>query len=77
MLALRSLLFALGMLLSLLVIAPLGMLTWPISFESRFRVISQWARFNVWWLEKCCGVHYQITGVETWLVLLFVKSSGR
>jgi len=64
MLLIRSALFALGMWLSLLVIAPLGMLSWPLPFESRFRIISQWARFNVWWLEVCCGVHYQISGRE-------------
>ena len=64
MLLIRSSLFALGMWLSLLVIAPLGMLSWPLPFESRFRIISQWARFNVWWLEKCCGVHYRINGRE-------------
>ena len=61
---LRSLLFALGMWLALLVIAPLGLLTWPLSFTARFHVISQWARFNVWWLEKTCAVHYEISGRE-------------
>jgi 1-acyl-sn-glycerol-3-phosphate acyltransferase len=64
MLLLRSLLFALGMWSALLVIAPLGLLTWPLPFAIRFKVISQWARFNVWWLEKTCGIHYQISGRE-------------
>jgi len=61
---LRSMLFALGSWSSLLLIGPLGMLTWPLSFNTRFRVISQWARFNVWWLEKTCNVHYEVIGRE-------------
>jgi len=64
MLLLRSLIFALGMWLALLVIGPLGMLAWPLPFAIRFRIISQWARFNVWWLEKTCAVRYEITGRE-------------
>jgi len=64
MLLLRSLLFAVGAWLVLLVIAALGMLTWPLPFAIRFRVISQWARFNVWWLTKTCHVNYEIIGRE-------------
>jgi 1-acyl-sn-glycerol-3-phosphate acyltransferase len=61
---LRSLLFSLGMWVSTVVISTLALFTAPLSFDARFRVISQYARFNVWWLEKTCGVHYEIHGRE-------------
>jgi 1-acyl-sn-glycerol-3-phosphate acyltransferase len=64
MLLMRSLAFALGMWLALLVVGPLGMLTWPLPFAIRFQVISQWARFNVWWLGVTCNVRYQVIGRE-------------
>ena len=64
MLLLRSLIFSLGSLLSLLVMAPVSMLTWPLPFAFRFRVISQWARFNVWWLGLTCAVRYEVIGRE-------------
>lgn len=64
MLFLRSLLFALGMWSALMIIAPLSMLTWPLSFARRYALISQWARFNVWWLTVTCGVRYEISGLE-------------
>lgn len=35
-----------------------------IPFEKRFKFISQWARFNVWALEKICGLGYEVKGRE-------------
>jgi len=64
MMLLRSLLFSLGMWLSTVVIATLALLTLPLPFEYRFRFISQYARFNIWWLEKTCAVNYVVQGME-------------
>jgi 1-acyl-sn-glycerol-3-phosphate acyltransferase len=61
---LRSLLFVAGMWLSTVVIATLALFTAPLPFTARFRFISQYARFNVWWLEKTCAVHYRVEGRE-------------
>jgi len=33
-------------------------------FDKRFKFISQWARFNIWALEKICGLGYEIKGKE-------------
>jgi len=62
MLALRSLLFTLGMGISTLVFAPLSVLTFPFPFATRYRFISQWARFNLWWLKKTCRLSYEVSG---------------
>ena len=61
---LRSLLFAVGMWLATVVIAPIGLLTFPLRFEHRYAVITRWARFNLWWLRLCCRLDYRVTGRE-------------
>lgn len=60
----RSALFALGMALSTLVFAPLSVLTFPFPYRWRYAFITQWTRFNLWWLGVCCGLHYVVEGRE-------------
>jgi 1-acyl-sn-glycerol-3-phosphate acyltransferase len=60
----RAVLFWLGMLLSTVVVAPLSLLTFPLPFVMRYRFIGLWAHFNLWWLERSCGLHYQVEGAE-------------
>jgi 1-acyl-sn-glycerol-3-phosphate acyltransferase len=62
MLFLRSLLFALGMWSSTLIIAPLAVLTFPFPFATRYAFITQWARFNLWWLQITCRLRYRVHG---------------
>jgi 1-acyl-sn-glycerol-3-phosphate acyltransferase len=50
--------------LATFVIAPIGLFTFPLPFEQRYAVISQWARFTLWWLEKCCHLSYHVEGRE-------------
>jgi 1-acyl-sn-glycerol-3-phosphate acyltransferase len=60
----RSLIFWIGMFLSTLLFGTFGWLVFPLRFEQRFRVISQWANFNLWWLELTCDLRYQVDGIE-------------
>jgi len=60
----RSLLFALGMWLTVVVFAILCLFTFPFPFSVRYGFLSQWARFNLWWLALTCGVRYQVEGRE-------------
>jgi 1-acyl-sn-glycerol-3-phosphate acyltransferase len=64
MLFLRSLLFYIGQIISILVFAPLGVIIFPLKFETRYYLISRWATFNLWWLKICCGVSYKVEGIE-------------
>jgi 1-acyl-sn-glycerol-3-phosphate acyltransferase len=64
MLFLRSLLFYIGQIISILVFAPLGVIIFPLKFETRYYLISRWAAFNLWWLKICCNVHYEVKGIE-------------
>jgi len=59
-----SALHLLGMSLSAVVFAPLGMLLWPLPFAVRFAVVSRFARFNLWSLKVFCGLSYEVSGSE-------------
>ncbi len=62
MLFIRSLLFTLGMVVAAVVFAPIAMCTFPLRPLDRYRVISQWARFIVWWLRITCRLDYRVEG---------------
>lgn len=64
MLYLRSLLFFIFMVVTAILFALLGGLTWPFSFATRYRLISQWARLNIRWLKFTCNLGYEVEGLE-------------
>ena len=64
MLILRSLLFYLGQIISTILIAPIGIIAFPLDFKKRYYLITRWAVFNLWWLKICCNVTYEIKGKD-------------
>lgn len=60
----RSAVFNLGQILSTLVIAPVGLCLFFLPFARRYHLLTQWARFNLWWLKKTCGLSFQVRGQE-------------
>ena len=64
MLLLRSLLFYCGMALSTLIFVPLSILLYPLNFTLRFKIVSQWAVFNLFWLRLCCQLDHHIDGLD-------------
>jgi 1-acyl-sn-glycerol-3-phosphate acyltransferase len=62
--ALRSLLFNLVMFVSVLIYAPLVLPTALLPYSLRYRLISQWARFQVFLLKILCGLDYRVEGQE-------------
>jgi len=64
MLFLRSLLFYFGQAISILIFSPLGVIIFPLKFDTRYYLITRWTVFNLWWLKICCGVHYKVEGKE-------------
>ncbi len=64
MLFLRSLLFYIGQIISTILIAPIGVIAFPLDFKKRYYLITRWAVFNLWWLKICCNVTYEIFGKE-------------
>lgn len=65
MLHLRALVFWVGFIGSTLVFGLMAApLIWPLNWHGRYRVLSQWTRFNVWWLKISCGLSHRVQGLE-------------
>ena len=62
MIYLRSILYNVVLCLSLLVYAPLAVLSFPLPILVRSRFIALWARFQLWSLRHVCRLDYQIEG---------------
>jgi len=60
----RSLIFAALHLLTAILFSFISILVWPLAFESRYAVISQWAKLNLWLLKLICGVSFKVEGRE-------------
>ena len=60
----RSLIFLVGQILSAVLISPLALLCLALPSLPRARIISSWARFNIWSLKHVCGVTCEVTGTE-------------
>lgn len=56
----RSLLFTIGQFFAVLVYCPIAIMSFPLPPLTRSRVISQWARFTIWWLRVTCRLDYTV-----------------
>ncbi len=61
---LRSALFNLILWLSVLVYAPLSLLTFPLPLRWRYGFISRWSRFHIRLLKLLCGLDHRVEGKE-------------
>ena len=61
---LRSMLFWCVFAGSTIIFAPVSLLSAPFDFFRRYRFIGNWARFNLWALEKICHLNFQVSGAE-------------
>lgn len=59
---LGAILFQIGFVISIIVWAPIVLALFWLRPIPRYRVIRQWGRFTVWWLEVTCGLSYEVTG---------------
>jgi len=64
MLFLRSLLFTISSVISTIFFAITCLVTIVLPYHYRYAYISQWRYFNLWLLEKICGIHYEVEGQE-------------
>jgi 1-acyl-sn-glycerol-3-phosphate acyltransferase len=58
-----AVLFYAGMAAATLLFVPLGLLMLPLPFPLRFRIMSRWAAFNLWWLRITCRLDHEVRGV--------------
>jgi 1-acyl-sn-glycerol-3-phosphate acyltransferase len=61
---LGSLLFLIGQILVTFIFAPLALLIFPLPLRLRYKIMTGWGRFVVWWLEKTCNITYEVEGLE-------------
>ena len=64
MLFTRSLLFAALHFLSVIFFSIFALILWPLPFQWRYKLVSQWAVFNLWLLKVICGIRYEVEGGE-------------
>jgi 1-acyl-sn-glycerol-3-phosphate acyltransferase len=60
----RSLLFSIGMIVTVMFWGLVVVLSTPLAFERRFRIARQWNRFVIWWLKQTCKIDCRISGLE-------------
>lgn len=62
----RSFMFSAGMLISMLFFSVAGVTLYLlfVPFSIRYRFITQWSRFTLWWLNLTCGIDYEVEGEE-------------
>lgn len=61
---LRALLFYTGIVLALLVYTPLSLILLPLPYRVRYRIVTQWTHFALWWLKITCGISFEVKGSE-------------
>ena len=54
--------FFAGLVVSTVVFALLAPLTAPLPYRTRYRFITRWSRFNLWWLGVTCGLRFVVEG---------------
>lgn len=64
MLLLRSLLFYMGLATATLLFVPCSLLLFPLPLSLRFRFVSKWSVFNLWWLKLSCNLTHEVEGLE-------------
>ncbi len=60
----RSWLFYAGLVAATFVYGLLAILTFPLPYARRYRMVSQWALVSLWWLKLTCRLDHKIEGWE-------------
>ncbi len=62
--AIRSLLFTIVFIPSVVLWGTLISLSFPLSFHARFRLVNVWVHLMLFWLRVTCGIRHEVTGLE-------------
>ncbi|EIJ43283.1 1-acyl-sn-glycerol-3-phosphate acyltransferase [Beggiatoa alba B18LD] len=60
----RALAFYLGIVMALLVFMPLSLPLALVRYPLRYHIMTRFAHFFLWWLEKTCQLTYEVQGLE-------------
>lgn len=61
---LRSFLYFLFSIITIVIFGVACLFTFPLPFEKRYAFIRQWSRINLWCLRVCCNLKYRVIGRE-------------
>ena len=61
---LGSTLFAFGLACSTIVFTPVALASMLLPYRARWHLVTQWSRFNLFWLSATCGVRSTVEGIE-------------
>ena len=64
MLALRSFLFHVGIILMLILFLPIVLISFVVSYPIRYWLLIQYGKFLLWWLKITCNLTYHVEGLE-------------
>ena len=64
MLFLRSLLYFLGSFVSVIIVVILGFSFFYLPVKYRYALISNWAKFCIWWLKVTCNISLEVIGIN-------------
>jgi len=64
MLALRSLIFSIGMILATVILALPSPILFFVPYVPRYRFLNMWHRFVIWWVQITCNVKYEVEGID-------------
>ena len=63
MLTLRSLVFSIGYNITSAIAGLIAVIIWPIfPYSWRWRIVTCWNRFVMFWIWLCCGIRFEVTG---------------
>lgn len=60
----RSAIFFLGQVVATLFFATIGLMLFAFPYSVRYKFITLWSHFVIFWAKWCCGIHYQVIGIE-------------
>ena len=64
LLVIRSLLFATGQALLSVPFSIAAILALLVPYRLRYALVSRWSHWNLWWLDKTCGLNHNVSGTE-------------
>lgn len=61
---LRAVLFYAGAIIGLLIYTFIGLIVSPLPYRLRYRIMTSWTHFALWWLKKTCKLSFRVSGLE-------------
>lgn len=64
MLLLRSVFYFLGTSIAMIAVVVVGLLFFFLPLKQRYKILSKWALFNIWWLQVVCNIKLRLIGEQ-------------